>query len=97
MKAQEALIAWTPGTDRIAIGSLLREGDHDWTKPYEFTGGAAHTDRRQMDDLEAALMVFVDLNTIVVRDGVHPQAAHRAFLMIDQYRDHISPDMDGAS
>ena len=31
------------------------------------------------------------------RDGIDPQAAHREFLKIDEYRRHISPDIDGAA
>jgi hypothetical protein len=31
-----------------------------------------------------------------VRDGIDPQAAHRAFLAIDEYRFRIAPDTEGA-
>jgi hypothetical protein len=34
---------------------------------------------------------------MVVRDGIDPQELHRAFLETDEYRDHIAPDMEGAS
>lgn len=42
------------------------------------------------------LAMFITFNTIVVRDGIDPQVAHRAFLEIDEYRQRISPDMYGA-
>jgi hypothetical protein len=42
------------------------------------------------------LAMFILFNTLVVRDGVDPQAAHRAFLKIDDYRRAISPDASGA-
>ena len=34
--------------------------------------------------------------TCVVRDGIDPQVAHRAFLAIDEYRFRIAPDTEGA-
>jgi len=33
---------------------------------------------------------------MVVGDGVDPQVAHAAFLAIDEYAEHISPDIPGA-
>ena len=44
MKAAEALIAWGPG--RIAVGPLLQDGEGDWARPYQATGGAAYASRR---------------------------------------------------
>jgi hypothetical protein len=41
-------------------------------------------------------MIFIEFNAMVVRDGINPQEAHRAFLAIDEYRTHIAPDIDGA-
>ena len=35
--------------------------------------------------------------TLVVRDGIDPQAAHREFLKIDEYRRRVSPDIDGVA
>ncbi len=32
----------------------------------------------------------------MVRDGIDVQAAHRAFLAIDEYRFRIAPDTEGA-
>lgn len=46
--------------------------------------------------VEQAKILFIDFHTIVVRDGVSPQDAHREFLKIDEYREFISPDIDGA-
>jgi hypothetical protein len=42
------------------------------------------------------LAMFILFNTITVRDGIDPQAAHKAFLEIDEYRRTISPDQEGA-
>src|SRR5689334_3449681 len=62
MKYQEALIAWTPDTDHIRVGPLIRlgqidehgiehGGDVDWTEhPYRYarTGGAAEVALRHL-------------------------------------------------
>ena len=40
--------------------------------------------------------LFIDFQTLVVRDGLDPQAVHRAFLAIDEYRFRIAPDTEGA-
>jgi hypothetical protein len=69
VRYQDALIAWTPGTDQIKVGNIVQRGD---------------------------LMLFIEFNTIVVRDNVSVEAAHKAFLAIDEYRERISPDIEGA-
>ena len=43
------------------------------------------------------LGLFVSFHTMVVRDKVDVQAAHQAYLEIEEYRQTISPDCDGAS
>jgi hypothetical protein len=111
MKARDALIAWSPNygpeftaendwpvnPGEVAVGRLLKEGDRDWTKPFAFTGGAAEVSRRHLKGDNSALMLFIDFHTLVVRDGIDPQTAHKAFLAIDEYRERISPDTPGAA
>lgn len=41
-------------------------------------------------------MVFIHFHTLTVRDGIPPDMAHRAFLAMDEYRRHMSPDIPGA-
>lgn len=97
MKASEALIAWTPGeSHKVKVGPLLRDGTPDWTVGYDFTGGAAYTARRKMVGDAADRMLFIEFHTLVVRDGIDPQAAHREFLKIDEYAEAIAPDIPGA-
>ncbi|MEH3117107.1 MAG: hypothetical protein PGN25_05720 [Methylorubrum populi] len=50
-----------------------------------------------MPEWQRLAMLFIDFNTLVVRDGIDPKEAHRAFLVIDEYRDRISPDVPGAA
>ena len=47
-----------------------------------------------MDQLKT--LVPAEFHALLVRDGIHPQAAHKAFLVIDEYREVISPDIEGA-
>jgi hypothetical protein len=100
MTYREALVAWNPGTDQVAVGRLLmREDDYDWTRhpiSYRFTAGAAYTAVRTYSSSNLALQMMLDFHTIVVRDGVPVEAAHKAFLKVDEYRALISPDTPGA-
>ncbi|MBW4092178.1 MAG: hypothetical protein HIU82_13870 [Proteobacteria bacterium] len=101
MKYQEALIAWTPGTDLIRVGPLLKDyKSPDWTDHpirYASTGGAAYAGLRECPDKQKRdMMLFIEFHTIVVGDRVSIEAAHREFLKIDEYRQRISPDIPGA-
>jgi hypothetical protein len=106
MKAAEALVAWTPDNGifghwkttvgKVAVGPLIREGQSDWTDPFAFTGGAAYFARRKKKGWPLVAMVFIDFQTMVVRDGIDPKVAHEAFLAIDEYRQRIALDIAGA-
>lgn len=106
LKAQEALIAWTPAREpwldwtasgQIKVGPLLPDRyAPDWTKPYACTGGACETRIQKMRGMKSVAQLFIDFHTIVVRDGLDPKHVHEAFLNIKEYRERISPDIDGA-
>jgi hypothetical protein len=97
MKFREALIAWTPHTDRIRVGPLIEAGERDWTESYEYTGGAAFVRLRRCKDQNIINMrLFTDFHAIVVRDKVPVAAARREFLKIYEYRQLIAPDIPGA-
>ena len=57
------------------------------------TKGLRDTKARRM---EVVAMVFIHFHTLTVRDGIRPKMVHRAFLAIDEYRQHMSPDIPGA-
>jgi hypothetical protein len=104
MKAHEAVIAWTPMSfnhkltrGQVMIGPLTQEGERpDWAKPYVMTGGAISPKWREKRGTYLTTVVFVLFNTLVVRDGIPVDAAHEAFLAIDEYAETISPDIKGA-
>lgn len=103
MKYLECFIAWTPHHETyyddpkcgtVEIGPLPdRSG---WSHGYAMTGGSCYSARHKgMDDRRNALMM-VDFHTMVVRDGIDPQVAHKEFLKVDEYRKIIAPDVYGA-
>lgn len=93
MRCSEAMIAWNKNGE-VEVGPWPDKTG--WTKPYMLSGGACEFQRRALTEDKRLQLMFIDFNTIVVRDGVDPQTAHNAFLAIDEYRALISPDIDGA-
>jgi hypothetical protein len=77
---------------QIKIGPLLSKGDPNWPDCYAFTGGAAFIKQRTNKGDTLLAQLFIDFHTIVVRDGIDPLVAHRAFLAIGEYREAMSPD-----
>lgn len=103
MKAAEATIAWTPaGAGPSSKGhatagqvKVCPRPPYSSVDPY---GGWVYAGADGSDpDVSDVAMVFINFHTIVVRDGVDPQVAHEAFLVIDEYRERISPDIPGAA
>jgi hypothetical protein len=95
MKYQESMICWTPNTDQIEVGP--HPDKTGWNRKYRFSCGACYLKIRDTKNkFLRDLMLFIDFNTIVVRDKVPVEVAHKAFLAIDEYRKRISPDMEGA-
>lgn len=104
MKYADALIAWTPGDDNcllpgqehtrgtVKVGRLLKTGQPDWTDPYAFTGGAAYTHVRDARGDTALACLFIEFQTIVVRDKIDPAVAHKAFWQIEEYRNACASD-----
>lgn len=98
----EALIAWTPNTQayaahptagQIRIGRLLQPDDPDFTRGLVRTGGAAFTVVRDAKGAEATARAFIDFHTVVVRDKVPVEAAHREFMKIEEYAAGVSPEL----
>jgi hypothetical protein len=107
MKLNETNVIWTPGyaaeyapPGMAGTVRLERHGTHWQRTPgdrwmhawcaFENHPGKV-TDKRMQ-----ALSLFVLFNTLVVRDEIKPEAVHKAFLGIDEYRRIISPDTEGA-
>ncbi len=67
-----------------------------WSTAYALTGGACHSTYHSMPEWQRIAMLFIEFHTLVVRDKIDPQAAHEAFLAIDEYRQKIALDIPGA-
>ena len=104
IKASEAIIAWTPaGADgsfaktagTVKVGPLIESGQPVWTLPYMMSAGAAYAYVRGLSGAEAVAQVFITINEIVVRDGIPVEAAHEAFLAIEEYASRIASRYPG--
>lgn len=103
MKQIEAIIAWTPirwaalkpdTAGQVAVLSSPDAGEAG--KRYMMRAGASSSGLRALSQEARIARLFIDFQTLVVRDGIDPQTAHRAFLEIDEYRYRIAPDTEGA-
>ena len=110
MKATEAHFLWTPADCKkrllrrgdhppgsVKVLRFLSDGDRRETLRYKRDTGACLTDWRHASSEQLKALVLAVFHALVVRDGIHPQAAHQAFLVIDEYREIISPDIEGAN
>ncbi|GJE59042.1 hypothetical protein [Methylobacterium trifolii] len=104
MKQSEALIAWTPARwaelrpetagQVVVVPFPDTEGA---SRGFVMRAGASSSALHTLGDEARIARLFIDFQTLVVRDGIDPEAAHRAFLAIDEYRYRIAPDTEGAA
>ena len=95
MKLYNTMIGYNPGTGEIEAG--IHPDVTGWSRKYEFTVGACYASHRETSPIERKMMMFINFHAAVVRDKVDIDAAHHAFLTIDEYRESISPDIEGAT
>jgi len=55
--------------------------------------GCCEPERAQLRTSDKVAIMFIDFHTLTVRDRMDPQALHREFMKIDEYRRYIAPDM----
>ena len=95
MKMEDAYVFWKPGTAEIKM--FTETGKMGLGPlPGVFWLGVCASAPRNGTELDRRLHMFITFNTIVVRDRVPAEAAHAAFLAIEEYRQLISPDTPGA-
>jgi len=86
------MVAWTPADwrrlGRVAPPGAIEVGpwpdETGWSDPYAMTGGCCEVARHHFHKAQKIMLMFINFHTCVVRDGVDPQAAHRAFLKIGE-------------
>ncbi|MBN4093933.1 MULTISPECIES: hypothetical protein [Methylobacterium] len=103
MKHTDAIIAWTPvrwadlkpetAGQVVVLPAPDAAGE---AKRYMMRAGASSSALATLTEEARVARLFIDFQTLVVRDGIDPQVAHRAFLAIDEYRFRIAPDTEGA-
>ncbi|MCJ2092952.1 hypothetical protein MKK67_10635 [Methylobacterium sp. J-072] len=103
MKQIEAIIVWTParwaGLKPETAGQIAvvpATDNASVSKHYVMRAGADPSGLATLSEEGRIARLFIDFQTIVTRDGIDPQAAHRAFLAIEEYRLHLAPDTEGA-
>ena len=109
MKARDAHILWTPADcnrrllrrgdhppGSVKVLPFLSDGDRKEAARYKRDAGASFTDWRHRSSEQLKALVLAEFHALVVRDGMHPQAVHQAFLVIDEYREAISLDVKAA-
>lgn len=103
MKAHEVIIAWTPewvyedsysGPLRGKLEVAKRDSPKaqllaDQHFMIEFFTPNSTPEQRMFH-------VFLEFQSVVVRDGIDAKLAHSQFLKIDEYAEHIAPDCQGA-
>ena len=103
MKQIEAIIAWTPArwaelkpetAGQVVV--LAAPDEAGASKRFMMRAGASSSALAGLSDEARIARLFIDFQTIVVRDGIDPLVVHRAFLTIDEYRFRIAPDTEGA-
>lgn len=91
MRFGNCIYAWDHG-GKIEVGP---HPDKDgWSDKYTYTAGACYLASKNWSDRSKQLQIFIDFMHIVVRDKVNPQDVHRAFLLIDEYREALAEDVD---
>lgn len=91
MKFKECLVIWKPKSRFPEKRVVIQPKGYPIPENWYWMPGAD-----LKDELDPTCRVFVEFNTLVVRDGICPQQAHDEFLKIDEYRATIAPDMRGA-
>jgi hypothetical protein len=97
MKQLKCMVVWTP----VSVEHSATRGEVaivPWPdrlgerRPYSYSAGACDSELHTMSESDRIAMLFITFNTLVVRDGIDPQAAHHAFLEVDEYRERIAPN-----
>lgn len=94
MKFTEAMIAWNNDSDQIKVSPW--PDTTGWSDDYDATVGACEIAIHDLTPDQQIAALFARFLTATLSAGIDVQAAHRAFLEIDEYRRSISPDIEGA-
>ena len=91
MKLKECMIAWNPNSDQVMIGP--HPDVTGWSNRYQSTAGACYSHVHSLNEEQRQLYVYVKAVHLIVRDGVDPNAVHKAFSQIEEYEDGFISDL----
>jgi len=94
------MVAWSRKDGKIKVGPWPDPNwpDTGWVEkefPHEVVYTAGACDKRLPKD--RVLLLFLNLHVAIIRDKIDPFAAHKEFLQIKEYREHLSTDTPGAT
>jgi hypothetical protein len=87
---------WNPETGFVLIAARGQADPGRPTMSRFMHGNEPRLRLLDWDDPRIVAKVFIEFNTLVARDRIPIDAAHREFLKVMQYRKHIAPDSQGA-
>jgi len=85
MRYADMMVAWSVDTKEVMV--VPWPDRNGLTSHLRYSVGGAFV-------VSPAEQVFIDFNTLVVRDGINPINAHNEFLKIDEYRNRVSPEIE---
>lgn len=96
--AKECAYWWLPGNPECVFvrGHPVDESCYELKRQGWFDAGACWPGTHKLDKRGLERRLLLDFNTMVVRDGISPRAAHAAFIQIHEYARVVSPDVPGA-
>jgi hypothetical protein len=90
MKAKEMMFCWKPNSDQIKVGPW--PDNEYWSRGWPCSCGACYSHWHKMTHEQLKTILFIEAIHLIMRDKVCPDAVHREFYKIDEYRDGLSED-----
>jgi hypothetical protein len=93
MKLKNAMFAWTPSRmckPHAGQVEVVEKGVE--TTRLAYTDGAKFSAWRTYSSEERLTRMFALFRIMVIRDGIDPYVADRAFMTVDEYRETLPPD-----
>lgn len=90
MEYKETMVAYNHGGPIVTGPWPDRTG---WSDDYQSSVGACELRVQEANKEDRAIIILLDFHHAVVRDRVPVMDAHKAFMVIDEYRDMMACDV----
>lgn len=87
------MICWNPNSDQVSLIPWPDNADMQDRLSLSMSWGACNLFLHDLSFEVRKCEVFIKAMHLIVRDGVNPDAVHKAFLGIEEYLDGCSDDM----